>query len=87
MGLIFGLLVGFLVADVLSNRSQAHNAVSQEASALRDTDLLLAAFPAQQSEVRRLLADQIDRYAATEWAADGAGRRRSRPPLRRSSGC
>lgn len=67
MGLIFGLLVGFLVADVLSNRSQAHNAVSQEASALRDTDLLMAAFPAQQSEVRRLLADQIDRYAATEW--------------------
>jgi hypothetical protein len=67
MGLIFGLLVGFLVADVLADRSRAEDAVSREASALRDTDLLMAVFPAQQSEVRRLLAAQIDRYVADEW--------------------
>lgn len=67
MGLIFGLLVGFLVADVLADRSHAEDAVSREASALRDTDLLTAEFPAQRPEVRLLLAEQIDRYVADEW--------------------
>jgi hypothetical protein len=67
MGLIFGLLVGFLVADVLDDHGQAVDAVSQEASALRDADLLSAAFPAQQGEVRALLRDQIDHYATDEW--------------------
>ena len=67
MGLIFGLLVGFLVADVLDNHGQAVDAVSQEASALRDADLLIAAFPAQQGEVQKLLQEQIDHYVADEW--------------------
>jgi hypothetical protein len=73
MGLIFGLLVGFLVADVWSDRDQAADAVSQEASALRDADLLIAAFPAQQAEVRQLLRGQIDRYVADEWPSMARG--------------
>ncbi len=46
MGLIFGLLTGFLVADVWADRDDAAAAVSQEASALRDIDLLMGTFPA-----------------------------------------
>jgi hypothetical protein len=46
MGLIFGLLVGFLVADVWADHERAATAVSHEASALRDVDLLARMFPA-----------------------------------------
>jgi hypothetical protein len=68
MGLIFGLLVGFLVADVWADRGDASAAVSQEASALRDVDLLMAAFPAERPHVQLLLREQIDRYVTVEWA-------------------
>ncbi|MFC5141054.1 hypothetical protein ACFPK1_22655 [Actinomycetospora rhizophila] len=73
LGLIFGLLVGFLVADVWADRDDAAAAVSREASALRDVDLLMGAFPAQHREVQRLLAEQIDQYVTDEWPemADG----------------
>jgi hypothetical protein len=73
LGLIFGLLVGFLVADVWADRDDAAGAVSREASALRDVDLLMATFPAQQPEVRRLLREQIDQYVAVEWPAMADG--------------
>jgi hypothetical protein len=73
LGLIFGLLVGFLVADVWADRARAASAVSQEASALRDIDLLSGAFPAAQPQVRQLLRDQIDNYVATEWPEMSAG--------------
>ena len=73
LGLVFGLLVGFLVADVWADRGRAVSAVSEEASALRDVDLLASAFPAQQLQIRQLLRDQIDTYVGTEWPqmADG----------------
>lgn len=67
LGLIFGLLVGFLVAGVWADRDDAEAAVGREASALRDVDLLMGAFPAQRPEVQRLLAEQIDQYVADEW--------------------
>jgi len=67
LGLIFGLLVGFLVADVWADRARAAAAVGQEASALRDIDLLAGEFPAAQPQVRQLLRDQIDNYVAAEW--------------------
>ena len=73
LGLIFGLLVGFLVADVWADRARAASAVSQEASALRDIDLLAGAFPASQPQVRQLLREQIDNYVATEWPQMSAG--------------
>ncbi|MCE0766231.1 DUF4239 domain-containing protein [Pseudonocardia kujensis] len=74
LGLIFGLLVGFLVADVWSDRAQAATSVSQEASALRDVDLLSSAFPAERPEIRQLLRDQIDEYVTTEWPQMADGR-------------
>jgi hypothetical protein len=73
LGLIFGLLVGFLVADVWADRARAAGAISQEASALRDVDLLAGTFPAAQPQVRQLLRDQIDDYVAAEWPAMSAG--------------
>jgi hypothetical protein len=73
LGLIFGLLVGFLVADVWADRARAVGAVSQEASALRDIELLTGAFPTAQPQVRQLLRDQIDNYVATEWPEMAAG--------------
>jgi hypothetical protein len=73
LGLIFGLLIGFLVADVWADRARAVGAVSQEASALRDIDLLAGAFPAVQPQVRQMLRDQIDDYVNTEWPEMSAG--------------
>jgi hypothetical protein len=71
--LIFGLLVGFLVADVWADRGRAAGAVTQEASALRDVDLLSGTFPDQQPRIRQLLRDQIDVYAGSEWPQVSAG--------------
>ena len=47
MGLLFGLLVGFLAAQVWSNADRAQLAVDREASALRSVDLLMDAFPGE----------------------------------------
>ena len=86
LGLIFGLLVGFLVADVWADRARAASAVSQEASALRDIDLLAGAFPATQPQMRQLLREQIDNYVGDRVAADvgrpsdARGRTRSARP-------
>lgn len=73
MGLIFGLLVGFLVADVWADRGDASAAVAQEASALRDIDLLMATFPDRRPEVRALLDTQIDAYVREEWPQMSGG--------------
>ncbi|WP_433781960.1 hypothetical protein ACQPX6_18885 [Actinomycetospora sp. CA-101289] len=73
MGLIFGLLVGFLVADVWSDQGDASAATSREASALRDVDLLMATFPAEHERVQALLREQIDDYVDDEWAQMGDG--------------
>jgi hypothetical protein len=67
LGLIFGLLVGFLVADVWSDRAAAESAITEEASALRDVDLLMGAFPEGRPRVQELLREQIDDYVDTEW--------------------
>ncbi|GAA4800131.1 hypothetical protein GCM10023200_41260 [Actinomycetospora chlora] len=73
MGLIFGLLVGFLVADVWADRGDAAAAVAQEASALRDIDLLMGSFPDRRPEVRTLLDAQIDGYVRDEWPQMSGG--------------
>ncbi len=45
MGLLFGLLIGFLAAQVWSDASQAQDAVNREASDLRSVVLLAHASP------------------------------------------
>src|SRR5262245_65981920 len=47
LSVVFALLVGFLAAQVWSDADRAHGAVNREASALRATVILAAAFPGQ----------------------------------------
>ena len=66
MALVFGLLVGFLAAEVWSNNSSAEEAVDQEASALRSVDLLDGDFPAaDQRRMDLLIREYIEQVVDT----------------------
>jgi Protein of unknown function (DUF4239) len=70
MGLLFGLIVGFLAAQVWSDAGRAQDAVNSEASALRSVVLLDRAFPGapearMDALVRRHIRDVVDE----EWPA------------------
>jgi Protein of unknown function (DUF4239) len=68
MALVFGLLVGFLAAQVWSDGATARAAVSREASALRAAVLLSAAFPGRdESTMRALVRRQIEESVHREW--------------------
>ncbi len=74
MGLLFGLLVGFLAAQVWSNADRAQLAVDREASALRSVDLLMEAFPGEPAaRIRVLLRRQIEESVNEEWPAMARG--------------
>jgi hypothetical protein len=70
MGLLFGLIVGFLAAQVWSDAGRAQDAVNREASALRSAVILVHAFPGEPETridalVRRHIRDAVDE----EWPA------------------
>jgi uncharacterized membrane-anchored protein YhcB (DUF1043 family) len=70
MGLVFGLLVGFLVAQLWSDASQARDAVNREASSLRSVVLLASAFPgAPEQRLDALVRRQIQVAVNQEWPA------------------
>jgi hypothetical protein len=70
MALVFGLLVGFLVAQLWSNVAAARTAVNQEASSLRSVALLIDAFPRQSAAtMHTFVREQIDTAATREWPA------------------
>jgi hypothetical protein len=70
MGLVFGLLVGFLVAQLWGDTTQARDAVNNEASSLRSVVLLASAFPgAPQARMDALVRQQIQTEASREWPA------------------
>lgn len=70
MALVFGLLVGFLAAQVWSDSASAHTAVNREASALRAAVLLSERFPGQTEErIRTFVSLHIDRAVTEEWPA------------------
>jgi hypothetical protein len=70
MGLIFGLLVGFLAAQVWNDADRAQLAVNREASALRSTVLLATSFPGQpEARLRTLVRRHISAAATEEWPA------------------
>jgi hypothetical protein len=69
MALIFGLLVGFLAAQVWSDSANAQTDVNREASSLRSVLLLSAEFPSRQSQMRELIRRQIDLAVTREWPA------------------
>ena len=75
LGIIFGLLVGFIAAQVWSDFERTKVAVTNEASALRAVNLLAESFPAEQQErLRSLIAQHIDNAINQEWPAMASGR-------------
>jgi hypothetical protein len=68
LGIVFGLVVGFLVAQVWSDSSQAQQAVNREASALRTVDLLVDRFPgAPEARMHALVRRHIEIAVSKEW--------------------
>jgi Protein of unknown function (DUF4239) len=68
LGIIFGLFVAFIAAQVWSDNERAGAAVSSEASALRAVTLLGAGLPAEQADrLRDLVRNYVQQAAAVEW--------------------
>jgi hypothetical protein len=70
MGLVFGLFVGFLAAQVWDDGTRAQLAVDREASSLRAAVLLSAEFPGRpQVEIESLIRRHIRGAVTREWPA------------------
>jgi hypothetical protein len=70
LGIIFGLLVGFVAVQVWSDFDRAKTAVSTEASALRAVVLLAEVLPPEQKAHLRALIDQhVEQAVNQEWPA------------------
>lgn len=70
LGIIFGLLVGFLAVQVWNDAAEARRAVDREASALRSAVLLSERFPgAPQERIRELVRRHVQHAVAEEWPA------------------
>jgi hypothetical protein len=70
LGIIFGLLVGFIAAQVWSDFEKAKVAVANEASSLRTVNLLAERLPAEpRDRLRSLVAQHIDNAVNREWPA------------------
>src|SRR5215510_584956 len=70
LGLVFGLLVGFLAAQVWGDSDRARMAVNREASALRTVTLLAATFPGEsEARIHALLRRHIEDAVQLEWPA------------------
>ncbi len=68
MGLVFGLLVGFLAAQVWGDGDRAQMAVNREASALRAVVLLSAEFPGKpEARLDGLIRRHVHDAVAREW--------------------
>jgi hypothetical protein len=72
LGIIFGLLVGFIAAQVWGDLERAKMAVANEASALRSVVLLAKSFPGEtEAELRKLVNQHIQEAVNTEWPLMG----------------
>src|SRR5215204_1544168 len=70
LGIIFGLLVAFVAAQVWTDLATAGTAVTREASALRGVILLAGSFPGQPERQLRALVHRHVQHAVTqEWPA------------------
>jgi uncharacterized protein DUF4239 len=75
MGLLFGLIIGFLAAQVWSDAGNAQQAVDREASALRSTAILARTFPgAPEARIDALVSTYIRHAVVQEWPAMAHGR-------------
>ncbi len=67
LGIIFGLLVGFVAVQVWNDFDRAKLAVATEASALRGIVILAESFPAERrGELRRLVNRHIEHVVTQE---------------------
>ena len=70
LGIIFGLFVAFVAAQVWGDFDRAQTAVNREASALRAVVLLIASFPGEpETHMRALVRRHIEEAAMQEWPA------------------
>jgi Protein of unknown function (DUF4239) len=70
LGIIFGLLVGFLAVQVWNDAAEARTAVDREASALRSAVLLSQRFPgAPEERIQALVRSHVQQAATVEWPA------------------
>ncbi len=70
LGVIFGLMVGFLAVQVWGDTDRARLAVDREASALRSVVLLAERFPGDPEErLRALVRRHVQEAATKEWPA------------------
>ena len=70
LGIIFGLLVGFIAVQVWSDFDRAKLSVTTEASALRAVVLLSGTFPKEQeTHIRALINRHIEVAVNEEWPA------------------
>jgi hypothetical protein len=68
LGMIFGLMVAFVAAQVWGDVERAKTAVNREASALRAVTLLAASFPGEpQTRLHALIRRQITEAVTQEW--------------------
>ena len=68
LGIIFGLLVGFIAVQVWGEYDRAKVAVINEASALRSAVLLAANFsPTEEAQLHARIARHIEMCVAEEW--------------------
>jgi hypothetical protein len=68
LGVIFGLFVAFIAAQVWADNDRAGAAVSHEASALRGVTLLAAGLPAEQeARLLALVRSYVEEAATVEW--------------------
>jgi len=68
LGIIFGLLIAFLAAQVWGDLDRANTAVNREASALRNVVLLAASFPGEpEARMDALVRRHIEAAVTQEW--------------------
>ena len=70
LGIIFGLLVGFIAFHIWADFDRAKVAVANEASALRSAVLLAGNLsPEVEAQVRSLIARHIEKCLSEDWPA------------------
>lgn len=68
LGVIFGLMVVFIAAQVWSDIDHARAAVNREASAIRMVALLAHSFPGEpEARIRGLIRRHVDEAVSLEW--------------------
>ena len=74
LAVVFGLLVGFLAAQVWKDVDRANAALTREASALRTVVALSSSFPREfEEQIRAFVRRHIDAAVNKEWPAMAEG--------------